>query len=165
LPAGTIVNVRTSQAVHADASQVGRTIRGVVEDSVVVGNRVLVPRGSGARLEVVAARRAGNMRGRNLVTLELRSLDVRGRTVPVATSYVEFRGRREGTNTAGRVIGGGAIGGAVGGLLGGGTGAAVGATAGAATGALVAGSGRERLRVPAETLLQFRLNAPAHVRR
>ena len=57
------------------------------------------------------------------------------------------------------------IGAAVGGLLGGGTGAAIGATAGAGTGVAVAGSGKTRLRVPAETVLRFQLNGSARIGR
>jgi hypothetical protein len=43
-------------------------------------------------------------------------------------------------------------------LLGGGTGAVIGATAGAGTGVAVAGSGKEHLVVPPETLLQFHVS-------
>jgi hypothetical protein len=66
-----------------------------------------------------------------------------------------LKGPSEGKKAARKGIIGGGIGAAVGGLLGGGTGAVIGATAGAGTGVAVAGSGKEHLVVPPETLLMF----------
>ena len=47
----------------------------------------------------------------------------------------------------------------IGGIAGGGTGAAIGLVAGAATGTAVAASGQPHLKIPAETRLQFVLQA------
>ena len=51
----------------------------------------------------------------------------------------------------------------IGGIAGGGTGAAIGAVAGGATGAVVASQGTASLKLPAETRLQFTLNAAVTV--
>ena len=51
----------------------------------------------------------------------------------------------------------------IGGIAGGGTGAAIGAAAGAAGGAIVASQGTEHLKLPAETRLQFTLDAAVTV--
>jgi hypothetical protein len=163
VPAGTILNVRTTQPIAADSSQPGMTVTGVVEDPVAVDGHIVIPRGAIATLDVVNVERSSNLKGRDRITFTVRSIETRAGTYPVSTSQVEFKGRSEGKRTAGKVIGGAAAGAALGGLLGGGTGAAIGATAGGGTGAAVAGSGKSHLVVPAETLLQFRLSAPMHV--
>jgi hypothetical protein len=62
------------------------------------------------------------------------------------------------------VLGGAGLGAAVGAIAGGGTGAAIGAAAGTATGAVVASKGTEHLTLPAETRMQFTLNAAVTVR-
>jgi drug/metabolite transporter (DMT)-like permease len=62
-------------------------------------------------------------------------------------------------------IGGGAAGGAlIGGLAGGGSGAAIGAAAGAGAGTAAAAiTGKKEIRLPAETMLAFRLTEPVTV--
>ena len=163
VPAGTSLNVRTTQPIAADSAQPGMTITGVVDDPVAVDGQIVIPRGAIARLEVVNVERSSNLKGRDRVTFKVRSIETRSGTYPVSTNQAEFRGRSEGKRTAGKVIGGAAAGAAIGGLLGGGTGAAIGATAGGGTGAVVAGSGKAHLVVPAETLLQFRLSTSMRV--
>lgn len=166
VPAGTILNVRTTQPIIADYSHVGMTVRAIVDDPVAdAEGRIVIPRGSLAMLEVIGARQSSNLKGRDRITLRVLSLDVRNRTYPVASSYVELKGPSEGKR-AGKKIGVGAgIGAAIGGILGGGAGAAIGATAGGATGAFVAGSGKTHLNVPAESVLQFQLDAPVQIER
>ena len=59
--------------------------------------------------------------------------------------------------------GGAGLGAIVGGIAGGGTGAAIGAVAGGATGAIMSSQGTEHLTLPAETRLQFTLDAAVTV--
>jgi hypothetical protein len=163
VPAGTILNVRTTQPITADSSQAGMTVTGVVDDPVAVDGQVVIPRGAIATLEVVNVERSSNMKGRDRITLKVHSIQTQSGTYPVATSHVELKGPSEGKRAARKVIGGAGIGAAVGGILGGGTGAAIGATTGGGTGAVIAGSGKTHLVVPAETLLQFRLSTATRV--
>lgn len=158
VPSGTILNVRTTQPIYADYAQPGMTFSGIVDYPVDVGGQIVIPRGAVATLEVVNVERSSNLKGRDRIGLNVRSLRIGGRIYPVSTSYVELRGPSEGKRAARKMAGGAGIGAAIGGLLGGGTGAAIGATAGATSGLAVAGSGKTRLSVPAETVLQFRLN-------
>ena len=163
VPAGTVLNVRTTQPMAADSSQPGMTVTGVVDDPVAVDGHVVIPRGAIATLEVVNVERSSNMKGRDRITLKVHSIQTESGTYPVATSYVELKGSSEGKKAAKKVIGGAGIGAALGGIFGGGTGAAIGATTGGGTGAVIAGSGKTHLVVPAETLLQFRLSSAARV--
>jgi hypothetical protein len=163
LPAGTILNIRTTQPIEADDSHVGMRFPAIVDDPVTVDGRILIPRGSSATLEAVSVERSSNLKGRDRVTLRVLSLHVGGRTYPVSTSSVELKGPSEGKRAARKIGTGAGIGAAVGGLFGGGKGAVIGATAGGTAGAVVAGSGKTHLSVPAETRLQFRLDAPARI--
>jgi len=163
VPAGTVLNVRTTQPIAADASQPGMTVTGVVDDPISVDGQVVIPRGAIATLEVVNVERSSNMKGRDRITLKVHSIQNEFGTYPVATSHVELKGSSEGKKAAKKVIGGAGIGAALGGIFGGGTGAAIGATTGGGTGAIIAGSGKTHLVVPAETLLQFRLSSAARV--
>jgi hypothetical protein len=163
LPAGTALNVRTTQPIDADYSQIGMRVSAVVDDPVEVNGEIVIPRGAAATLEVVRVERSSNLKGRDRITLKVRSLHIGRRSYPVATSHVELKGPSEGKRAAWKIGGGAGIGAALGGLIGGGTGAAIGATAGGATGAIVAGSGKTHLSVPAETLLQFRLTASTRI--
>ena len=163
VPAGTVLNVRTTQPLAADASQPGMTVTGVVDDPVAVNGEIVIPRGAIAVLEVVSVERSSNMKGRDRITLKVHSIQTESGTYPVATSQVELKGSSEGKKAAKKVIGGAAIGGALGGIFGGGTGAAIGAATGGGTGAAITGSGKTHLVVPAETLLQFRLSTAARV--
>jgi hypothetical protein len=163
VPAGTVLNVRTTQPLTADSSQPGMTVTGVVDDPVAVDGQIVIPRGAIATLEVVNVERSSNMKGRDRITLKIHSIHTDSGTYPVATSQVELKGASEGKKAAKKVIGGAGIGAALGGILGGGTGAAIGATTGGGAGAVIAGSGKTHLVVPAETLLQFRLSTATHV--
>jgi len=163
VPAGTVLNVRTTQPLAADSSQPGMTLTGVVDDPIAVNGQVVIPRGAIATLEVVHVERSSNMEGRDRITLKVHSIRTQSGTYPVASSQVELKGSSEGKKAAKKVIGGAGIGAALGGILGGGTGAAIGATTGGGTGAVIAGSGKTHLVVPAETLLQFRLSTATRV--
>jgi hypothetical protein len=163
VPAGTVLNVRTTQPIAADSSQPGMTLTGVVDDPVAVDGQVVIPRGAIATLEIVNVEQSSNMKGRDRVTFKVRSIETKSGTYPVATSQVELKGSSEGKKATKKVLGGAGIGAAVGGILGGGTGAAIGAATGGGAGAVVAGSGKAHLVVPAETLLQFRLSTSIRV--
>jgi hypothetical protein len=159
LPAGTALNVRTTQPIDADFAHAGITFDALVDDPVFVGGRMLIERGAVATLEVVNVKRSSNMKGRDRLTFTVHSVHVGGRTYPVQTSSVEVKGPSEGKHAARSIIGSAGIGAAVGGLFGGGSGAAWGAATGGGTAAIMAGSGKTHLRVPAEAVLRFRLTA------
>jgi hypothetical protein len=128
-----------------------------------VRGHVVVPRGSLATLEAVDVQQSSNLKGRDRITLRVVSLHVRDRGYFVTSSDVELKGPSEGKRAARKIGAGAGVGAAIGGLLGGGTGAVGGAIAGGTTGAVVAGSGKTYLSVPAETRLQFRLEAPVRI--
>jgi hypothetical protein len=164
VPAGTVVNVRLTQGIDVDASQAGMTFKAIVDDPVMMGGSVVIPRGASAVVQAVQVQQSGKMKGSDKISLKLNSIGFGGMVYQVATEYVETKGSGEGRRTARKVGGGAGLGAIVGGIAGGGEGAAIGAAVGAATGAAVASGGEEHLKLPAETRLQFQLSAAVNIK-
>jgi hypothetical protein len=164
VPSGTLLNVRLTQGIDVDASKAGQTFKAIVDDPVMVGGSTVIPRGASAVLQAAQVQQSGSMKGSDKITLKLNSVAFGGMVYEVATAYVESKGKGEGKKTARKVGGGAGLGAIVGGIAGGGSGAAIGAAVGAAGGAVMAASGQEHLKIPAETRLQFQLTAAVNVR-
>ncbi len=163
LPAGTLLSVRLTQTIEVDAAQAGMTFKSLLDDPVMMGGKVIVPRGAAVVLQAAKVEQAGKMKGADKITLKANSIAFGGRKYEIVTTPVESKGSGEGKKTTRKVAGGAGLGAIVGGIAGGGTGAAIGAVAGGATGAIVSSQGTEHLKVPAETRLQFSLNAAVTV--
>jgi hypothetical protein len=169
IPAGTQVSVRTDAGIDARTSdEAGRTYPATISQDVIgQDGNVLIPHGSRAELVVRQVNQGGTLGSGNLA-LDLQSVEVNGQRYMVNTASVEARGQGGiGANKrTGEYVGGGAaLGTLLGALAGGGKGAAIGAIAGAATGGgvQVLTKGKE-IRVPPETVLNFRLDQPLHLR-
>lgn len=164
LPAGTTVSVRTNETIDATTAQAGQTYSAqVANDIMQPDGTLLVPQGSPAQLAVMNVVQGGVVQS-GQVQLGLRSITVNGRTYTVASPVATASGNQGlGANrrTAEFVGGGAALGTLIGAVAGGGTGALIGALAGAGGGAavqvLTKGS---QVRVPAETVLTYRLDQP-----
>ena len=165
VPAGTAINVRLTQAIDVDKSEAGQVFKAAVDDPIMIGGSVIVPRGASAVLQAAKVQQSGTMKGSDKITLKLNAIGFGGMTYDVAASYVEMKGSGEGKKTGRKVGGGAGLGALVGGLAGGGEGVAIGAAVGAVGGAIVASSGEEHLKFPAETRLQFQLTAAVNVSR
>ena len=163
VPAGPTVNVRLTQGIDVDVSQAGQTFKAVVDDPVMIGGSIVIPRGASAVVQAVQVQQSGKMKGSDKVTVKLNAIGFGGMMYEVATSYVETKGKGEGKKTARKIGGGAGLGAIVGGIAGGGEGAAIGAAVGAVTGTAVAAGGEEHLKLPAETRLQFQLSAAVNV--
>jgi len=163
VPKGTVLSVRLTQAIEVDAAQTGMTFKSVLDDPVMIGGQVVVPRGAAVALQAAKVEQAGKMKGSDNITLKANSVSFGGRKYEIVTTYVESKGSGEGKKTARKVGGGAGLGAIVGGIAGGGTGAAIGAAAGAATGAIMSSQGTEHLKLPAETRLQFTLSTTVSI--
>jgi hypothetical protein len=164
VPAGTTINIRLTQGIDVDASQTGQKFKAIVDDPVMMNGSIVIPRGATAELQAAAVQQSGKMKGSDKITLKMNAIAFGGNVYQVATAYVETKGGGEGKKTARKVGGGAGLGAIVGGIAGGGSGAAIGAAVGGATGAVMASSGEEHLKLPAETRLQFQLTAAVNVR-
>ena len=157
--AGTTINVRLTQDIDVDRSKTGMTFKAVVDDPVMSGGAIAIPRGATAEVQAAEVAQSGKMKGSDKISLKLNSVAFGGMVYPIATGYVESKGKGEGKKTARKIGGGAGLGAIVGGIAGGGEGAAIGAAIGGAGGAVMAASGEEHLKLPAETRLQFKLSA------
>lgn len=165
VPAGTAVNVRLVDGIDVDASSTGMMFKAVVDDPVMLGGEIIVPRGASANVQAVKVEQSGKMKGSDKISLKLHSIRFGGMVYEVASGYVETKGKGEGKRTARKIGGGAGLGAIVGGIAGGGEGAAIGAAVGGITGAAVSSGGEEHLKLPAETRLQFNLTAAVKIRR
>jgi len=163
VPMGTVLAVLLSQAIDVDASKTGATFKGILDDPVMIGGKVVIPRNASVVLQAAKVEQAGKLKGADQIVLKANSIAFGGRQYDIVTSQVEQKGGGEGKKTTRKVAGGAGLGAVIGGIAGGGSGAAIGAAAGAATGAVVASQGTEHLTIPAETRLQFTLNAAVTV--
>ena len=161
LPAGTEVVVRMIDDVDSDVARVGQTFRASVDEPVVAGNRTVVSRGADVTVKLVEDQQAGKLTGKTKLTLALVSMVIDGKTVDVTSEEVVQASESRGKKTA-KVVGSTAIIGAViGGIAGGGRGAAIGATTGAAAGGAVQVFTKgERVKIPSESRLSFKLRNP-----
>jgi hypothetical protein len=164
LPAGTEVAVRTNERIDARNAVEGKIFSAQIEDNVRDSdNSTAIPRGSDARLVVRRLQNNGDL------ILDVESITVEGRRYQVSTADQELDNQRQGiggNRRTGEFVGGGAVLGAIiGAIAGGGKGAAIGAGAGAGAGALtqIVTRGKE-LRVPAESVIRFRLDRPLRLR-
>jgi hypothetical protein len=163
VPAGSVINVRLTQAIEVDAAQAGQSFKAIVDDPVMINGSIVIPRGASAVLQAVQVQQSGKMKGSDKVSLKLNSIGFGGMVYPVTTAYVETKGKGEGKKTARKIGGGAGLGAIVGGIAGGGEGAAIGAAIGGVTGTAIAAGGEEHLKLPAETRLQFQLSAAVNV--
>ena len=165
IPAGTQLALRTDERIDTNRAVPGKTYSATIDRPVITvrGNEI-VPAGSPAQLVVVSSTGGGTF-GTAQLDLAVRSLTVNGRTYNVSSEVNEEQARQQGLGanrrTAETVGGGALLGTLIGAIAGGGTGAAIGAAAGAAGGAAVNVLTKgDRVRVPPETLLTFRLDRP-----
>ena len=164
VPAGTMLNVRLAQAIDVDTSATGQTFKAIVDDPVMIGGSVVIPRGASAVVQAVHVEQSGKMKGSDKISLKVNSIGFGGMVHEVTTTYVQTKGSGEGKKTARKVGGGAGLGAIVGGIAGGGSGAAIGAAVGGVAGGAVAAGGEDHLQLAAETRLQFQLTAAVNIR-
>lgn len=165
VPAGAIVPVRMIDSISSDQNHAGQIFRGSLDRPIRAGNRIVIPRGATAYVRLVEAHSAGKIKGRSVLRLQLDRIRVGNQNYVVHSDVIGFRGKSE-TKQTGKDAGIGALaGGGLGALLGGGKGAAVGAGLGAGAGVGVSAAHKgQQVQISSESLLNFRLTAPIHVR-
>lgn len=165
IPSGTAICVRLEEALGTRFSRPGEHFRAALDEPIVVGDRVVVPKGTEFRGHVIEARPSGRLKGRAVLLVTLDSFRLDDTTYPVRIA-ADLRSSRSHKRRNLAFIGGGSGGGAaIGAIAGGGVGALIGAGAGAVagtTGALI--TGRRQITLPVETPLIFTLRGPVKVR-
>ena len=161
VPAGTNLLVRMIDSVDSSKNKVGDRFTASLEANLVINGRIVTPRGATVYGRLADARSAGHLAGKSELKLELTDILINDRLLPILTSDYQVAGSSRTTNTAKKVGGGAAAGAIVGAIVGGKKGAAVGAGVGAGAGTAVQVLTRgQKVQVPSETLLEFRLQQP-----
>jgi hypothetical protein len=159
VPAGTSVLVRMVDSVDSSKNPVGSRFTATLETNLQVGGVIFAPAGTTVHGRLSQSKEAGRVGGSSELQLELTDIIIGGSAYPVLSSNYEVKGSSSGKKTAKRVLGGAGLGAAIGAISGNaGKGAAIGAVVG--TTAAVATKG-QKVSVPTETLLEFRLQQPA----
>jgi len=164
--AGNKIVITADESVSSKTSNSGDRFDASIAEPVVVGDRVVIPKGAKATGTVTDAKSAGKFKGNAAITVTLRSVTVHGEEYRLKTTEVTESGKGRGKRTAVGAGGGAAVGAFIGALAGGGKGAAIGAGAGAGAGtAGAAYTGDKDIVIAPETKLTFQLQEPLEVRK
>ncbi|HEX8837153.1 MAG TPA: hypothetical protein VF748_09475 [Candidatus Acidoferrum sp.] len=164
VPAGQSILIRMIDGVDSSKNHVGDVFHATLETDLTVGDTIVARKGTDIYGRLAEAAKSGNFSGRSELQLELTRLVIDGRDYPIVSSDYTLQGKGQGSSTAKKVGGGAALGAIIGAIAGGGKGAAIGAGAGAATGGAVQVLTKgAQVKIPSETLLEFRLQQPVSV--
>lgn len=165
IPAGTLLTVRLREALSSESNSNGDTFSATLDQPLIIDGFVLAERGASARGHITDLARAGRVKGRSVLALELKSLTASdGQKIDLDTDAFRREGEANARKDATRAGVMTAIGAAIGAIAGGGKGAAIGAGVGGAAGAgTVLATRGEDAKLPAETRLTFRLKNPVTV--
>src|SRR5262249_33665062 len=85
VPKGTAITVVTDQGVSSKDAKLGQTLTGTVAKDVVVGGKVLIPKGSAAKLAVSSVQASGRLSTPAKLYLRLKAITVKGETLAFDT--------------------------------------------------------------------------------
>ena len=164
VPEGTALHVRLDQSLATNQHRSGDGFTATLTQPVRVNDQVVIAEGSQVNGVVVSAKDSGRLKGRAQMGLALESVQVGNDTYDIATNTItRVSGGHKKRNIA--WIGGGGVGGAIiGAIAAGGKGALIGGPVGAGAGTAVAAiTGKKKVRIPAETVMTFRLAEPVNI--
>ena len=152
IPSGSHATVRLNTPLSSATAHTGEVWSGTLTHDIVEHGKVVARAGSPVKGKVTYVNRSGRLHKPGALTLRLSSIN--GETV--YSSSVSRKGKSHTKGNAEKIGGGAGAGAVIGALAGGGKGAAIGAGAGAAAGTGVAvATGKEEVRIPAESVLTF----------
>jgi hypothetical protein len=165
--AGAEISVQIDETIDGSTASEGQTFAADVTEAVRdAQGKVVIPVGAKAQVIIKSLTQAGKIKGQADLVLDLSSVSIDGHQYALSTVDLEEKGRAglgKNKRTAEFVGGGAAVGSVVGALLGGGKGAAIGAGVGAGGGTAAQAMTKGNIRVDAETILTFKLDAPLKV--
>jgi hypothetical protein len=152
IPAGSHATVRLNTSLSSATARTGEVWSGTLTHDITEHGKVAARAGAPVKGKVTYVNRSGRLHKPGALTLRLSSIN--GETV--YSSAVSRKGKSHTKGNVEKIGGGTAAGALIGGLAGGGKGAAIGAAAGAGAGTgVAAATGKEEVRIPAESVLTF----------
>ena len=165
VPAGTILSIRMNQTISVKHAQAGQPFNGTIVNPIMVDGNTVIPSGATAEGMVVNAHKRGHFKGKSYLQLTLTGLNVHGQHYRIDTSSLTSTKKGKGKRSAAFIGGGTGLGMLIGGVATGGVGLLIGGLAGAGAGTGVAAfTGNKDITIPAESVLNFKLAAPIHLR-
>jgi hypothetical protein len=167
LPVGTELPVRVEETIDSGKAAEGQVYAAeIARDVLDASGAVVIPRGSNAQIVIKSATKGGKIKGASDLVVDMKSVSIEGQQYRLDTAEIAEKGRdgvginkRTGTFAGG----GAAVGAIIGAIAGGGKGAAIGAGAGAGAGAVGQIVTKGSIKIPAETVLTFKLDGPLRV--
>jgi hypothetical protein len=83
LPADSVISVRIADEINSGKNHTGDLFTGIVDPSVTIHDRVVIPRGTEAHVRLEHNKKGGHVKGKAEVSLDLVSLVVNGRKLEV----------------------------------------------------------------------------------
>ena len=164
VPQGTPVSVQMIDSIDSSANHTGDIFHGQLANPILVGGKMVAPKGANVYLKLVEARSAGHMSGQSELRVELYRIQLQGKSYPVVSNDYIVTGAKRAKRSALAIIGGAAIGAAIGAIAGGGKGAAIGAAAGGGGGTVYDEATKgQQVKIPSEAVLNFKLQQPVSV--
>jgi hypothetical protein len=161
---GTLLQLRTSEAVDNKKAADGTPVQFTVIQDVTLNGMLAIPRGATVHGVVSETKKSGELAGSPELALTLTSLDLGGQNYPLTSDEFKVKGPNKAGRTVGNAFGGAVLGTIIGCAVGRGEGCAIGAGAGAAAGtAATAATPGPNIWIPAEALVTFHLKAPITV--
>jgi len=164
IEAGTSLAVRLVDDLDSESAAPGQRFRATLDSPLAAEWDVAIPAGYDVEGHVVDVKSARKFSGQAELVVTLDRILAPGKSYDIQTDDYRRKGKNQATKTAEKVGAGAVIGAVIGGIAGGGKGAGVGAAAGGGVGgAAQAASKPEPVRLPSETVLNFRLQSPITV--
>jgi len=152
IPPGSHATVRINTSLSSATAHKEQAWSGTLTHDIVEHGKVVAKAGAPVKGKVTYVNRSGRLHKPGALTLRLTSIN----DETVYSSRVSRQGKSHTKSNVTKIGGGTAAGALIGGLAGGGKGVAIGAGAGAAAGTgVAAATGKEEVRIPAESVLTF----------
>src|SRR5262245_12245218 len=98
VPQGTLVAIRTIDAIDSNKATPSSEYRASLDDPIQVDGVPIVPVGTSAWLRIVAVKQAGATRGRDEVTVRLVGLALAGRRTDLESGDAQIQSNSQGAN-------------------------------------------------------------------
>jgi hypothetical protein len=166
IPAGEHVTVRMIDSIDSDRNEAGQLFKASLVSPLTAKGRVVVPAGATVLVLLASQTDAGRIKGKSYLEVRLSRLEYQGRSYRLASTLYEEQGKSRGKQTAQRTGIGAVAGAVIGAIAGGGQGAAIGSAVGGggAAGYQLFTRG-QKVKIPSETVITFRLTAPVTIDR
>ncbi|MGH9617899.1 MAG: BON domain-containing protein, partial [Acidobacteriaceae bacterium] len=103
IPAGSTITIRMIDSVDSSVNQPGEIFHASLDQPLVVGDRVAVPKGADVYVRLTSANSAGRVTGTSELRLELVKLEFQGQSYPLVSSTYSLNGASRGKDTAKKV--------------------------------------------------------------